>query len=102
MTTVVIGAGHSGLAMSRCLSERSIDHVAAMAGFRLFADLDRDGSRLELDGYSSELIGKDFGHGNTAFLAKPYMPRQLARLVRECLDKPLKTGDSVLPEKTPA
>ena len=27
MTTVVIGAGQSGLAMSRCLSERSIDHV---------------------------------------------------------------------------
>src|SRR6266567_2691327 len=26
-TTVVIGAGHSGLAMSRCLSDRSIDHV---------------------------------------------------------------------------
>ena len=26
-TTVVIGAGHSGLAMSRCLAERSIDHV---------------------------------------------------------------------------
>jgi len=26
-TTVVIGAGHSGLAMSRCLSDRSIEHV---------------------------------------------------------------------------
>ena len=26
-TTVVIGAGHGGLAMSRCLAERSIDHV---------------------------------------------------------------------------
>ena len=26
-TTVVIGAGHSGLAMSSCLSRRSIDHV---------------------------------------------------------------------------
>src|SRR5256886_5846942 len=26
-TTVVIGAGHGGLAMSRCLSDRSIDHV---------------------------------------------------------------------------
>ena len=26
-TTVIIGAGHSGLAMSRCLSDRSIDHV---------------------------------------------------------------------------
>jgi putative flavoprotein involved in K+ transport len=26
-TVVVVGAGHAGLAMSRCLSERSIDHV---------------------------------------------------------------------------
>ena len=26
-TTVVIGAGHGGLAMSRCLSQRAIDHV---------------------------------------------------------------------------
>src|SRR4051794_37653084 len=26
-TTVVIGAGHGGLAISRCLSDRSIDHV---------------------------------------------------------------------------
>ena len=26
-TTVIIGAGHAGLAMSRCLAERSIDHV---------------------------------------------------------------------------
>ena len=26
-TTVVIGAGHSGLAASRCLSDLSIDHV---------------------------------------------------------------------------
>jgi putative flavoprotein involved in K+ transport len=26
-TTVVIGAGHSGLAMSKCLSDRSIEHV---------------------------------------------------------------------------
>jgi putative flavoprotein involved in K+ transport len=26
-TTVIIGAGHGGLAMSRCLSDRSIDHV---------------------------------------------------------------------------
>jgi putative flavoprotein involved in K+ transport len=26
-TTIVIGAGHAGLAMSRCLAERGIDHV---------------------------------------------------------------------------
>ena len=26
-TTVIVGAGHAGLAMSRCLSDRGIDHV---------------------------------------------------------------------------
>ena len=31
-TTVVIGAGHAGLAMSRCLSLRSIDHVVLERG----------------------------------------------------------------------
>jgi len=31
-TTVVIGAGHGGLAMSRCLSERAIDHVVLERG----------------------------------------------------------------------
>src|SRR5712672_1562638 len=30
--TVVIGAGHAGLAISRCLSERSIDHVVIERG----------------------------------------------------------------------
>jgi putative flavoprotein involved in K+ transport len=32
ITTVVIGAGHCGLAMSRCLAERSIDHVVLEQG----------------------------------------------------------------------
>jgi len=32
ITTVVIGAGHAGLAMSRCLDERSIDHVVLERG----------------------------------------------------------------------
>jgi putative flavoprotein involved in K+ transport len=31
-TTVVVGAGHAGLAMSRCLSDRSIDHVVLERG----------------------------------------------------------------------
>lgn len=31
-TTVIIGAGHAGLAMSRCLSEHSIDHVVLERG----------------------------------------------------------------------
>jgi putative flavoprotein involved in K+ transport len=32
ITVVVIGAGHAGLAMSRCLAERSIDHVVLERG----------------------------------------------------------------------
>ena len=31
-TTVIVGAGHAGLAMSRCLTERSIDHVILERG----------------------------------------------------------------------
>ncbi len=31
-TTVVVGAGHCGLAMSRCLAERSIEHVVLERG----------------------------------------------------------------------
>jgi putative flavoprotein involved in K+ transport len=32
VTAVIIGAGHAGLAMSRCLGERSIDHVLLERG----------------------------------------------------------------------
>ena len=32
ITTVVIGAGHAGLAMSKCLADRSIDHVVLERG----------------------------------------------------------------------
>src|SRR6202008_4819627 len=32
VTTVVIGAGHAGLAASRCLTERSIDHLVLERG----------------------------------------------------------------------
>ena len=32
VTTVVVGAGHAGLATSRCLTERSIDHVLLERG----------------------------------------------------------------------
>jgi putative flavoprotein involved in K+ transport len=31
-TTVIIGAGHCGLAMSRCLAARSVDHVVLERG----------------------------------------------------------------------
>ena len=31
-TTIVVGAGHCGLAMSRCLAAQSIDHVVLERG----------------------------------------------------------------------
>ncbi len=31
-TTIIVGAGHAGLAMSRCLTDRSIDHVLLERG----------------------------------------------------------------------
>ena len=31
-TTVIVGAGHAGLAMSRCLTERAVDHVVLERG----------------------------------------------------------------------
>jgi hypothetical protein len=37
-------------------------------------------------GYSSDLIGKDLAQGGSVFLPKPYLPAQLASVVRECLD----------------
>jgi FixJ family two-component response regulator len=37
-------------------------------------------------GYSSELVGKDFGQGDTVFLSKPYEPQQVAQMIRNALD----------------
>jgi len=37
-------------------------------------------------GYSAEAVGKDFEQSGMAFVSKPYLPRQLAQTVRECLD----------------
>jgi CheY-like chemotaxis protein len=39
-------------------------------------------------GYSTEMMGTDFAKGDTAFLCKPYVPPDLARLVRLSLDSP--------------
>ncbi|HEY5910206.1 MAG TPA: hypothetical protein VJA21_06330, partial [Verrucomicrobiae bacterium] len=37
-------------------------------------------------GYSPEAIGREFGKSETVFLPKPYVPPELARAVRQCLD----------------
>jgi PAS domain S-box len=41
-------------------------------------------------GYSAESLGRELTDGDTAFLPKPYLPPQLAQIVRQCLDTPKK------------
>ena len=60
-----------------------------MTGNDLAAKLRKQKPGLKViytSGYSSELMGKDSGANDTTFLAKPYLPLQLAQAVRKCLD----------------
>ena len=47
-------------------------------------------------GYSPESSGRDLGQNDTVFLAKPYMPPQLARTVRQCLDAASRSSREVV------
>jgi len=47
-------------------------------------------------GYSAESLGKEVGQGSIAFLPKPFLPQQLAQLVRQSLDRaPSNTSELV-------
>ena len=95
-TVVVIGAGHSGLAMSRRLSERSIDHVV----------LDRsevggswrarwDSLRLLTPNWQSSLPGFDYaGDDPDGFMAASAVAAHLEAYAAR-IDAPVRTGVSV-------
>jgi CheY-like chemotaxis protein len=60
-----------------------------MSGRELAAQLKRRKPGLKViysSGYSPDAMGRDFTQTDTVFLAKPYVPPQLARTVRQCLD----------------
>ena len=60
-----------------------------MTGTDLAVELKKRKPELKViyaSGYSSALTGKDFTQGNNIFLAKPYQPNQVARLIRDTLD----------------
>lgn len=70
-----------------------------MTGLELVEELKKRKPDLKViftSGYSEELTGKDLRQDAKIFLAKPYLPSQLARLVRKCLDAPLKTAEPVV------
>ena len=65
-TTVIIGAGHAGLAMSRCLAERSIDHVVLERGevANSWKTERWDSLRLLTPNWMSRLPGYRYGGDN--------------------------------------
>ncbi|MFO1475348.1 MAG: response regulator [Verrucomicrobiota bacterium] len=69
-----------------------------MTGMELVENLKKRKSDLRViytSGYSDELTGKDLRRDDMIFLPKPYLPSQLARLVRKCLDAPAKEAAKV-------
>jgi two-component system cell cycle sensor histidine kinase/response regulator CckA len=71
-----------------------------MNGRELAAQLKKRKPGLKViysSGYSPEATGKDFGHSDTVFLSKPYLPPQLARTVRQCLDDQQRKPRELIP-----
>jgi signal transduction histidine kinase/DNA-binding response OmpR family regulator len=60
-----------------------------MTGRELASQLKKRKPELKViytSGYSPEMMGTSFGQGDTVFLPKPYLPPQLAHMVRQSLD----------------
>jgi PAS domain S-box-containing protein len=82
-----------------------------MTGTDLAAELKKRKPELKViyaSGYSSALTGKEFTQGNNVFLAKPYQPNQVAKLIRSTLDgsptdgQPPAPAPAAAPASTPA
>jgi len=95
--TVVIGAGHAGLAMSRCLSERAIDHVLLERGevANSWRTERWDSLRLLTPNWQSRLPGYGYqGNDPDGYRTVPDVVDFIARYARE-IDAPVRTGTTV-------
>jgi PAS domain S-box-containing protein len=71
-----------------------------MTGSEVAAQLRKRRPELKViftSGYSAEVMGQGFSQSDMAFLSKPYLPPQLAQLVRQSLDAPPKQPHTLLP-----
>jgi putative flavoprotein involved in K+ transport len=96
-TTIVIGAGHAGLAMSRCLADRSIDHVVLERGevANSWKKERWDSLRLLTPNWQSRLPG--FGYEGEDPDGFRDMPETIAFIERyaEVISAPVQTGTTV-------
>jgi putative flavoprotein involved in K+ transport len=94
-TTVVVGGGHSGLAVSRCLTDRSIDHVVLERGeaAQSWRTQRWDSLRLLTPNWMTRLPGHEYdGDDPDGFLTAA----EVAQLVTAYgAHAPLRTGTAV-------
>jgi putative flavoprotein involved in K+ transport len=97
ITTVVIGAGHAGLAMSHRLSARSIDHVVLERGeiANTWKTERWDSLRLLTPNWQSRLPGFRYdGADPDGFMTMPEVISFIERYA-EVVDAPVQTGTTV-------
>ena len=96
-TTVVIGAGHCGLAMSRCLAERSVDHVVLERGevAHSWRTQRWDSMRLLTPNWMTRLPGYAYrGDDPDGYLTVPEVVRLIEDYATESA-APVRTGTAV-------
>ena len=97
-TTVIIGAGHAGLAMSRCLTERGIDHVVLERGevANSWKNERWDSLRLLTPNWQSRLPGYRYGSDDPDGYRT--MPETIAFIERyaHVISAPVQTHTEVL------
>jgi putative flavoprotein involved in K+ transport len=96
-TTIIIGAGHSGLAMSRHLTDRSIDHVVLDRGevANSWRTERWDSLRLLTPNWQSRLPGYAYeGDDPDGFMTMPEVVRYLEQYA-EVSDAPVVNGTRV-------
>src|SRR4051795_5800113 len=96
-TTVVVGAGQGGLAMSRCLTERSIDHVVLERGevAGSWRSQRWDSLRLLTPNWQCRLPGRSYdGDDPDGFMSSAEVAEFIASY-GNAISAPVRTGTSV-------
>ena len=97
VTVVVVGGGHSGLAMSKCLSERAIDHVVLERGevAHSWRTQRWDSLRLLTPNWQSRLPGFAYdGDDPDGFMSMTEVI-SFVEAYRRFVDAPVQTGTTV-------